>query len=76
MAAYMIHHHLKVHFVDVNGEPGVPKRRSFRHKCAVPLMKMVNKVYTRKFSSWEKTLEDWYDPAVMVGFKSDCISVQ
>ena len=76
MAAYMIHHHLKVHFVDVNDEPGVPKRRTFRHKCAVPLMKMVNKVYTRKFSSWEKTLEDWYDPAVMVGFKSDCISVQ
>jgi hypothetical protein len=75
MAAYMIHHHLKVHFVDVNGEPGVPKRKTFRHKCTAPLKKAVNKVYTHFFSR-EKTLEDWYDPAVLVGFKSDRISVQ
>ena len=75
MAAYMIHHHLKVHFVDVNDEPGVPKRRTFKHKCGLPLKKAVNKVYTHFFSR-EKTLEDLYDPAVLVGFKSDRISVQ
>ena len=74
MAVYMMHHQQRMYFVDVNDSPGVPKHRSFRYKCAVPLMKGIHGFYTL-FVKKPLTLDSYYQEAVLTGFKQNHIII-